>query len=148
VPRDPIDFEELIVCVLTNRSSGRVLGKVPSSCTGVRAAHMNAFRNSLSQRLRELAVEERAWPGREDGFASLLFDGKEFAHFHNWCEIDIRLGKDTIKRERLRHPSDSKVHPGRSKNSPWYEMPILSAADVNEVVRLVEIAILGLGSGK
>jgi hypothetical protein len=109
---------------------------------------MNAFRASFSQRLRELSVEERAWPGREDGFASLLFDGKEFAHFHSWCEIDIRLGKDAIKRERLTHPSDSKVHPGRSKSSPWYEMTLLSTADVNEAVRLVKIAILGLGGRK
>jgi hypothetical protein len=109
---------------------------------------VNALRRSLSQQLRELAVEERAWPGRDDGFASLLFDGKEFAHFHNWSEIDIRLGKDVIKRERLARPVDSKVHPGRSKNSPWYEMKILSAADVDEALRLVKVAILGLGGRK
>jgi hypothetical protein len=105
---------------------------------------VKSLRNSLSSRLRELAVEERAWPGRDEGFASLLFDGKEFAHFHNWSEIDIRLGKDVIRREGLTHPSDSKVHPGRSKNSPWYEMKILNVADVNEVVRLVRVAIAEL----
>jgi len=109
---------------------------------------VNPLRIILSQRLRELAVEERAWPGRDDGFASLLFEGKEFAHFHNWSEIDIRLGKDAIGREGLVHPADSKVHPGRSKNSPWYEMRILSAADVDEVVRLVKIAILGISGRK
>jgi hypothetical protein len=105
---------------------------------------MNALHDRLVQRLREIGVEERAWPGRDDGFASLLFDGKEFAHFHTWCEIDIRLGKDAIKRERLVHPSSSRVHPGRSRNSPWYEMTILGASDVDEVVRLVKIAILRL----
>jgi hypothetical protein len=78
----------------------------------------------------------------------LLLDGKELAHFHTWSEIDIRLGKDAIKRERLAHPVDSKVHPGRSKNSPWYEMTILSAADVDEAVRLVKIAILGVRGRK
>jgi hypothetical protein len=109
---------------------------------------MNALHKRLSRRLRELAVEVRAWPGRDDGFASLLFDGKEFAHFHTWCEIDIRLGKNTIKREHLVHPSESKVHPGRSSNSPWYEMRILSVADVDEAVRLVKIAILGLRGEK
>ncbi len=109
---------------------------------------MNALREQLSRRLRELEVEERAWPGRDDGFVSLLFDGKEFAHFHTGSEIDIRLGKDTIERERLVHPVDSKVHPGRSGNSPWYEMAILSAADVDEAVRLVKIAILELRSRK
>ena len=105
----------------------------------------NALRARLSQQLRELGVEERAWPGRDNGFASLLFKGKEFAHFHNWCEIDIRLGKETIKRERLVHPADSKVHPTRAKGSPWYEMAIRSDADVGEAVRLVKIAVLGLG---
>jgi hypothetical protein len=109
---------------------------------------VNSLRTSLSKQLRELAVEKRAWPGRDDGFASLLFKGKEFAHFHHWSEIDIRLGKDVIKREGLAHPKDSKVHPDRSKNSPWYEMKILNAADVNEVVRLVQVAIAGLGGTK
>jgi len=59
---------------------------------------VNALRKDLSKRLRKLAVEERAWPGRDDGFASLLFEGKELAHFHNWSEIDIRLGKAAIRR--------------------------------------------------
>ena len=103
--------------------------------------HSKALRDRLSQQLRELGVEERAWPGRDDGFASLLFEGKEFAHFHNWCEIEIRLGKETIKRERLVHPANSKVHPTRAKGSPWYELAIRSDADVDEVVRLVKIVI-------
>ncbi|HKE95001.1 MAG TPA: luciferase family protein [Povalibacter sp.] len=108
----------------------------------------SALRNRLSQKLRELGVEERAWPGRDDGFASLLFRGQEFAHFHTHCEIDVRLGKDVIRRERLVHPSDSTVHPGRSRNSPWYEMKVSSATDVDEAVRLVQIAIQGLRGGK
>lgn len=109
---------------------------------------MNPLRDSLIMRLRELSVEERAWPGRDDGFASLLFEGREFAHFHNWSEIDIRLGKETIARERLVRPTVSKVHPERSKNSPWYEMTLNTPSDVDEVVRLVKMAILGLGSSK
>jgi len=109
---------------------------------------MNALRKTLSQRLRELAVEERFWPGRDDGFAALIFNGKEFAHFHDWCEIDIRLGKDVIQRERLVHPASSTVHPGRAKGSPWYEMRIQNAADVDEALRLVTVAILGLRGKK
>ena len=108
---------------------------------------MNPFRSRLSNQLRELSVEERAWPGREDGFASLLFKGNEFAHFHDWQEIDIRLGKDLISRERLiRQPS--RVHPNRAKGSPWYEMKLKSASDVDEVVRLVKLAIAGLKGAK
>lgn len=108
---------------------------------------VNPLRENLSKRLRELSVEERAWPGRDDGFASLLFKGQEFAHFHDWCEIDIRLGKQVIARERLERAAVSRVHPGRSKSSPWFEMRLNSAADVDEAVRLVKIAILGLGRG-
>lgn len=110
----------------------------------VRAAIMNAFRTSLSSRLRALSVEERAWPGRNDGFASLHYKGKEFAHFHNWTEIDIRLGKNTIKREQLVRSPHSTVHPGRADSSPWYEMTLGGAADVEEAIRLIKIAIQGL----
>jgi hypothetical protein len=109
---------------------------------------VNALRSALSKRLRDIGVVERAWPGRDDGFASLLFDGKEFAHFHTDCEIDIRLGKSVIKRERLVHSSDSTVHPDRALSSPWYEMKVTSAADVDEAVRLVQIAIHGLRAKK
>jgi hypothetical protein len=106
---------------------------------------MNMLRRQLSARLRELGVEERAWPGRDDGFASLEFGGAEFAHFHDWCELDIRLGKVAIARERLVHPPTSTVHPGRSRNSPWYEMRIETAQDVEEAVRLVKLAVAQIG---
>ena len=102
----------------------------------------------MSKKLRELAVEERTLPGRDDGFASLHFKGHEFAHFHDESEIDIRLGKDTIKRECLVRSAQSKVHPNRSKSSPWYEIVLASAADVDEVIRLVKIAILELKDRK
>ncbi len=69
---------------------------------------MSALHEQLSRKLRELGVEERAWPGRDDGvLASVLFRGKELAHFHavtNWTSGSAR---DVIKRERLVHPPDS-----------------------------------------
>lgn len=105
---------------------------------------MNTLRDRLSLKLRELGVEERAWPGRDDGFASLLFRGKEFAHFHTGNELDIRLGKDVIKRERLVRLPDSTVHPHRSANSAWYEIRFRNAAEVEEVLRLVRLALQGL----
>ena len=89
-------------------------------------------------------MEERAWPGRDDGFASLLFKGRDFAHFHSDGEIDIRLGKSLIQRERLVHPADSTVHPTRSSSSAWYEMKVRNAADVDEAVRLVRLALSGI----
>ena len=78
----------------------------------------------------------------------MLFQGKDFAHFHADGEIDIRLGKDVILREALKHPLDSTVHPGRSKSSPWYEFRIRSKADVDEAVRLVELALVALKKRK
>ncbi|KAF1711134.1 hypothetical protein CSC70_04200 [Pseudoxanthomonas kalamensis DSM 18571] len=109
---------------------------------------MHALRKRLSRKLREIGVEEQAWPGRDDGFASLMYGGKEFAHFHSECELDIRLGKDVIKRERLSRLPDSTVHPDRSASSPWHEMRILADADVDEAVRLVRMAVERIGSGK
>jgi hypothetical protein len=107
---------------------------------------MSTLRKSISEKLHALGVEERAWPGRDDGFASLSYRGKEFAHFHNEGEIDIRLGKDAIKREHLVHPADSIVHPDRAKGSPWYEMKLRTVADVDEAIRLVRLAIRSIGS--
>jgi len=105
---------------------------------------MTHIRNRLSHRLRDLGIEERAWPGREDGVASLLFRGKESAYFHTDDEIDIRLGKNVIRQEHLIHPADSTVHPTRSKSSSWYELRVRSEADVDEALRLVQIALSGL----
>lgn len=108
---------------------------------------MDAHRDTLSRRLREIGVEERPLPGRDDGFAALLYQGREFAHFHAEGELDIRMGKELIRQEGLAHPPHSKVHPGRSKSSPWYEMPVASAADVEEAMRLVQLAIQKLKAG-
>jgi luciferase-like monooxygenase len=109
---------------------------------------MNALRQKLDSRLRELGVEVRPFPGRDDGFAGLSFEGKDFGHFHSACEIDIRLGKEVIKREGLVHPANSTVHPGRAKGSPWYEMRLSKAGDVDEAIRLVKLAIEVLRSRK
>jgi hypothetical protein len=49
-----------------------------------------------------------------------------------------------IQRERLSHRADSTVHPKRGKSSPWYELKIRSAADVDAALRLMQIAIPGL----
>src|SRR3569623_3811187 len=105
---------------------------------------MNTLRPSLVKKLSALGVVERPLPGRDDGFASLVYRGKEFAHFHTDDELDIRLGKEVIKRERLVRLPDSTVHPDRAKGSPWFEFRISSAADVQEAIRLVRLAIAGL----
>lgn len=103
---------------------------------------MISLKNSL---LRELGllegITEKTWPGREDGFSSLLYKGKEFAHFHNDHEIDLKLTRKIISAEGLQHPKNSRYHPDRSVSSPWIELQFHNDGDVSEIVRLVKIAV-------
>lgn len=108
---------------------------------GKRLADARQLHDELCRRLRSLGVEHRPWPGRDDGFAALLHDGKEIGHFHHWGELDLRLGKDVIEREKLSRLTDSTVHPDRAANSPWYEIRLDGARDVDEALRLVQLAV-------
>jgi hypothetical protein len=101
---------------------------------------VTSLRNKLVRRLEKLGVEDRPLPGRNDGFSSLLYGGKEFAHFHDDNELDIRLTRKVIHQEGLAHPTDSRVHPNRSRNSQWIEVR-LDKVDVERVVDLVKLAI-------
>jgi hypothetical protein len=80
-------------------------------------------------------------PGRDDGFASLSYKGTAFAHFHNDNELDIRLTRSIIAREGLTHHTDSTVHPKRSANSHWIEVRFKKTAELERVIRLVELAL-------
>jgi luciferase-like monooxygenase len=102
---------------------------------------MSELRDELVERLARLGVEHHPFPGRTDGFAALRYRGKEFAHFHNDRELDLRLTKQTIQREGLVHPPDSTVHPDRSSKSPWIELRFTTVADLDNVMRLVKLAI-------
>jgi hypothetical protein len=102
---------------------------------------MTKLRDELIQRLAELGVEYRPMPGRDDGFASLCFGNKAFAHFHNDNELDLRLTRSIIEREGLVHPPDSLVHPGRSRNSHWIEVRFTTHRQLDRVVKLVKLAI-------
>ncbi|HEX6637243.1 MAG TPA: luciferase family protein [Steroidobacteraceae bacterium] len=102
---------------------------------------LRALHDDLCRRLRDIGVEHRPWPGRDDGFAALLFDGRELGHFHHWSELDLRLGKDVIAKEKLVKMAGSTVHPDRAANSPWHEMRVKLPSDVDEAVRLVRLAI-------
>jgi len=102
---------------------------------------MAALRTRLIARVQSLGVEDRPLPGRDDGFSSLWYRGKAFAHFHGDNELDIRLTKRVIVREGLRHPSDSKIHPNRSNASHWIELRFHTPADVDRVVAYVKLAV-------
>jgi hypothetical protein len=102
---------------------------------------MANLREQLIKRLERLGVEHRPFPGRDDGFASLCYAGKAFAHFHNDRELDIRLTRAVIEREGLVHPASSTVHPARTRKSPWIEVHFTTDKDLERVARLVQLAI-------
>ena len=102
---------------------------------------MAQLRNQLVRQLERLGVENRVLPGRDDGFSCLVYRGKEFAHFHDDNELDIRLTKGVIRSEGLTHPVDSRVHPNRSRNSPWIEVRFSKPVDLERLVNLVKLAI-------
>jgi hypothetical protein len=101
----------------------------------------NAVRRELIRRLSTLGVEDQPLKGRSDGFSSLCYRGKAFAHFHSDCELDIRLTRRIIARERLVHPRGSLQHPTRGAHSPWIEVRFTKAGELDEVVRLVRLAL-------
>jgi len=105
---------------------------------------MADLRKRLIDRLAKLGVEDRPLPGRDDGFSSLCYHGKAFAHFHNDNELDIRLTKPIIEREGLAHPPDSVVHPNRNKKSHWIELRFTNSDDLERVIKLVKLAILDM----
>jgi hypothetical protein len=63
------------------------------------------------------------------------------AHFHSDDELDIRLTREVIRREGLVHPTDSRVHPNRSKSSQWFVVRFTKPADVERIVYLAKLAI-------
>jgi hypothetical protein len=102
---------------------------------------MTTLRKQLIARVADLGVEDVPLAGRSDGFSSLFYRGKDFAHFHNDNELDLRLSKAVIRREGLTHPAQSTRHPKRSKTSNWIELPFHSPADLEQIVRLIGLAI-------
>lgn len=66
--------------------------------------------------------------------------GKEFGHFHNDSEIDLRLSKKLIKDFGLEHPTDSTFHPNRSNNSAWIELRFSNTREMKQVIKFVELA--------
>jgi hypothetical protein len=107
---------------------------------------MPSLRKQLIARVAKLGIEERALSGRDDGFASLCYRGKSFAHFHHDNELDLRLTRSIIAREGLVHPPNSVVHPKRSKNAQWIELRLKTVADLDHVTRLVKLAVANMAA--
>jgi len=85
-----------------------------------------------------------AEPSPVSGGTALFYRGREFAHFHNENELDLRLTKKVIQAEGLAHPSGSSHHPNRSPSSPWIEVRFTSKSEVARTAELVKLAVAQL----
>ncbi len=101
---------------------------------------MMTLRNKLELKLAKIPGLEIS-PFKDTDLICLFYKGKDFAHFHDDNELDLRLTKGVIKRERVVRPTDSIHHPKRSANSPWVELRFFSTGDLAEIERLVGLAI-------
>ena len=102
---------------------------------------MPRLQHILISRLVELGAEHAPYPDRDDGFCGLRYNGREIAHFHGFNELDLRLTKKVILSEGLVHPPDSTVHPKRGVGSHWIELRFNRKSDLDEIVRLVQLAL-------
>jgi Family of unknown function (DUF5519) len=85
-----------------------------------------------------------AEPSPVAGGTALFFRGREFAHFHNDQELDLRLTSKVIRSLGLSHPSGSVHHPTRSRSSPWIEVRFQSDSEVERAAELVKLAVAQL----
>ena len=103
---------------------------------------MSDLKTTLVRELERIpGVTHQPWPDRDDGFSTVHFNDREIAHFHNFNEIDLRLGRRLIKQENLKHPVDSTKHPKRTANSQFIEIRFTNNQDVHKVIRLVKLVI-------
>jgi len=106
---------------------------------------MSDLKQSLMKALLTIpGITEKVWQGNDGDFSSLSYKNKDFAHFHNDNELDLRLTAKIIKAENISRPNRSKYHPGRSNNSPWIELQFTHSNDIQEIIRLVKLAITQL----
>jgi len=104
---------------------------------------MTDLKTELLQELRKIdGVEDR--PSPVSGGSALFYHDKPFAHFHSENELDLRLTKKIIKKLGLSHPPDSVHHPNRSPNSAWIEVRFASTNEIDNVLKLVRLAVAEL----
>jgi hypothetical protein len=94
-------------------------------------------REKFESKLKKLdEVEVHLW--KDSDLMCVFFRGKDFAHFHDEEEIDIRLSQKFIKKEELKPLEDSKYHSTRSKKSRWMQMRFQTGEDVSNLLSLIE----------
>ena len=103
---------------------------------------MPTLREILTSELRNIPGIEEKLLSDHPGFTYFEYRGKGIAHFDTDFELDLKLTKTKIAGEGLEHPKDSTNHPNRFRTKPhWIVLPFRTKMDVNEIVRLVKVAI-------
>lgn len=101
---------------------------------------MTKLREELISRLDSISGVTLDWY-KDTELLCVYYKGKEVAHFQTDSELDIRLSQSIIKREQLTIPVQSKSHLDRSKNSRWIVQRFELIEDLDELIRLVKLAI-------
>ena len=95
------------------------------------------LRNQFEESLKKLpGVSVDLW--KDSDLMCVFYHGKDFAHFHDHEEIDIRLSQKFIKKEGLTPLQDSPYHPKRSKKSRWMQMRFKNEKDVDDLLNLIK----------
>jgi len=102
-----------------------------------------ALKDLLLNRLRQIDGLE-VHPSPVAGGTALFHGGRDFAHFHDDRELDLRLTRRHIQARGLMHPTGSVHHPGRSPNSAWIELRLEKLEDIERIAALVHLAITAL----
>ncbi len=103
---------------------------------------MKSLKDQLTERILVIPdVTKVTYHGNKGEFSSFVFHEKEFAHFHNENELDLRLTNKVIAKMNLRHPENSIYHPNRSKGSPWIELRFKNKTEMINVLQYVNLAI-------
>ena len=101
---------------------------------------MQSLKEKLIEAVEQIpGVENR--PSPVAGGSALHYKGREFAHFHNDNELDLKLTKKLIKQEGIAHPENSEIHPGRAPSSQWIELRFNQACEVEKIAMLVKLAV-------
>ncbi|MEO0474637.1 MAG: luciferase family protein [Planctomycetota bacterium] len=75
---------------------------------------------------------------KDSDLLCVFYRGKEFAHFHAFVEIDVRLSRAFIKAEGITPLENSPFHTDRSPSSRWVQFEFRSKKQVDGLVEMIK----------
>ena len=102
---------------------------------------MSALQKQLEKELLKIDDVEIRLYKKDSKLLCVYYKGKEFAHFHDDNELDIRLTHKIIKDYSLVHPTRSKSHPNRSKKTKTMLLPFKDSKQLSELIHIVKLVV-------